>query len=47
MDRHGGLAMTRLAGGVLSGTDVWSRQARGCAQRTAIDLRAALGSKRG
>jgi hypothetical protein len=33
MDRHGGLAMTRLAGGVLSGTDVWSRQARRVRER--------------
>jgi hypothetical protein len=33
MDRHGGLAMTRLAGGVLSGTDAWSREVRRVRER--------------
>src|ERR671936_999942 len=33
MDRHGGLAMTRLAGGVLSGTDAWSREAQRVRER--------------
>jgi hypothetical protein len=28
MERRGGLALTRLAGSVLSGTDAWSREAR-------------------
>jgi hypothetical protein len=28
MDGHGGSARTQLAGGVLSGTDAWSREAR-------------------
>jgi hypothetical protein len=28
MDRQGGVAMTRRAAGVLSGTDAWSREAR-------------------
>jgi hypothetical protein len=28
MEQHGGMAMTRLAGGVMRGTDAWSREAR-------------------
>ena len=27
MEQHGGMAMTRLAGGVMRGTDAWSREA--------------------
>jgi hypothetical protein len=33
MDRHGGRATTRLGGGVLSGTDAWSREARWVRER--------------
>ena len=33
MDRHGGRAMTRLGGGVLSGIDAWSREARWVRER--------------
>jgi hypothetical protein len=33
MDQHGGLVLTRLAGGVLSGTDAWSREARRAQER--------------
>ena len=35
MDRQGGLTMTRRAGGVLSGTDAWSREARWVRERAA------------
>jgi hypothetical protein len=33
MDRHEGRALTRLAGGVLGGTDAWSREARRVRER--------------
>jgi hypothetical protein len=35
MHRHGGRAMTRLGGGVLSRTDAWSREARRVRERAA------------